>query len=185
MKHACRRMKHFAALPQNMKHRRCGMKQSLFRLHVFLPWIKAKKMAEGIFNATCHSELHFELKNSEFRCEINFWKSLHFGSEKLRIRSQQIKENRRKQQMVLSQSAFNLATPRKYLNLPCKPQKLLYQNYAISHFKYCKGDTPLISLFGDAPYLISSLQILYWRFWAAINSGVSCRPGNGNIPLPF
>ena len=35
MKHASRRMKHFAALPQNMKHRRCGMKQSLFRLHVF------------------------------------------------------------------------------------------------------------------------------------------------------
>ncbi len=35
VKHACRRMKHFAALPQNMKHRRCGMKQSLFRLHVF------------------------------------------------------------------------------------------------------------------------------------------------------
>ena len=33
VKHACRRMKHFAALPQNMKHRRCGMKQSLFRLH--------------------------------------------------------------------------------------------------------------------------------------------------------
>jgi hypothetical protein len=28
-------MKHFAALPQNMKHRRCGMKQSLFRLHIF------------------------------------------------------------------------------------------------------------------------------------------------------
>jgi hypothetical protein len=26
VKHAFRRMKHFAALPQNMKHRRCGMK---------------------------------------------------------------------------------------------------------------------------------------------------------------
>ena len=46
VKHACRRMKHFAALPQNMKHRRCGMKQSLFRLHVFLPWNQGKKMAE-------------------------------------------------------------------------------------------------------------------------------------------
>ena len=46
VKHACRRMKHFAALPQNMKHRRCGMKQSLFRLHVFCLEIKAKKMAE-------------------------------------------------------------------------------------------------------------------------------------------
>ena len=42
VKHACRRMKHFAALPQNMKHRRCGMKQSLFRLHVFCLEIKAK-----------------------------------------------------------------------------------------------------------------------------------------------
>ena len=43
MKHACRRMKHFAALPQNMKHRRCGMKQSLFRLYVFLPLAKKSK----------------------------------------------------------------------------------------------------------------------------------------------
>ena len=40
---ASRRMKHFAAMPQNMKHRRCGMKQSLFRLHVFCLEIKAKK----------------------------------------------------------------------------------------------------------------------------------------------
>ena len=46
VKHACRRMKHFAALPQNMKHRRCGMKQSLFRLHIFFALKKAKKMAE-------------------------------------------------------------------------------------------------------------------------------------------
>ena len=43
MKHACRRMKHFAAMPQNMKHRKCSMKQSLFRLHVFCLEIKAKK----------------------------------------------------------------------------------------------------------------------------------------------
>ena len=43
VKHAFRRMKHFAALPQNMKHLRCGMKQSLFRLHVFLPWNQGKK----------------------------------------------------------------------------------------------------------------------------------------------
>ena len=43
MKHASRRMKHFAAMPQNMKHRRCGMKQSLFRLHFFCLEIKAKK----------------------------------------------------------------------------------------------------------------------------------------------
>ena len=48
VKHACRRMKHFAALPQNMKHRRCGMKQSLFRLHIFCLEIKAKKMAERV-----------------------------------------------------------------------------------------------------------------------------------------
>ena len=43
VKHAFRRMKHFAALPQNMKHRRCGMKQSLFRLQVFLPGNQGKK----------------------------------------------------------------------------------------------------------------------------------------------
>ena len=43
VKHACRRMKHFAALPQNMKHRRCGMKQSLFRLHVFFALNQGKK----------------------------------------------------------------------------------------------------------------------------------------------
>jgi len=32
----------------------------------------AKKMAAGIFNATRHSELHFEAKKSEFSCEIKF-----------------------------------------------------------------------------------------------------------------
>ena len=45
MKHASRRMKHFAALPQNMKHRRCGMKQSLFRLHVFFALKSRQKNA--------------------------------------------------------------------------------------------------------------------------------------------
>ena len=30
----------------------------------------AKKMAAGFFNFTRHSERHFELKNSEFCCEI-------------------------------------------------------------------------------------------------------------------
>jgi len=34
--------------------------------------IFAKKMAAGIFNATRHSEWYFEVKNSEFRCEMNF-----------------------------------------------------------------------------------------------------------------
>ena len=47
VKHAFRRMKHFAALPQNMKHRRYGMKQSLFRLHFFCLEIKAKNGGEG------------------------------------------------------------------------------------------------------------------------------------------
>ena len=74
-------------MPQNMKHRRCGMKQSLFRLHVFLPLIKAKKWRLEIFIFPRHSETLFELENSEFSCEIKFWKSLHFYSEKLRITS--------------------------------------------------------------------------------------------------
>ena len=39
-------------------------------------------MAACFFNATHHSERHFELKNSEFRCEMKFWKSLHLPSEK-------------------------------------------------------------------------------------------------------
>jgi len=40
-----RRMKRFAASPQSMKHGFRRMKRSLFRLHVFLPWEKGKKMA--------------------------------------------------------------------------------------------------------------------------------------------
>ena len=32
----------------------------------------AKKMAAGFFIFPRHSELHFELENSEFRCEIKF-----------------------------------------------------------------------------------------------------------------
>ena len=32
----------------------------------------AKKMAAGFFISTRHSERHFELKTSEFRCEMNF-----------------------------------------------------------------------------------------------------------------
>ena len=46
-----------------------AMKQSLtasFR-HFF-----GKKMAACFFIATHHSEQHFELKNSEFRCEMKF-----------------------------------------------------------------------------------------------------------------
>jgi hypothetical protein len=31
---------------------------------------KTKKMAAHFFITTRHSETHFELKNSEFRCEI-------------------------------------------------------------------------------------------------------------------
>ena len=65
MKHACRRMK-----------------RSLDRLHVFLPWNQGKKNGGENFIVSHHSETHFELKNSEFRREINFWKSLHFYSEK-------------------------------------------------------------------------------------------------------
>ena len=42
-------------------------------------------MAAGFFFATRHSEPHFEDENSEFRCEIKFWKTLHFYSEKLRM----------------------------------------------------------------------------------------------------
>ena len=42
-------------------------------------------MAAEIFIFTRHSELLFKAKNSEFRCEIKFRKSLHFYSEKLRI----------------------------------------------------------------------------------------------------
>ena len=58
VKHAFRRMKHFAALPQNMKHRRCGMKQSLFRLHIFCLEIKAKKNGgeRGIRTLDTHEE---------------------------------------------------------------------------------------------------------------------------------
>jgi hypothetical protein len=59
-------------VPQNMKHRRCGMKQSLFRLHVFYLESRQKKMAAGFFISTRHSERLFELKTSEFRCEIKF-----------------------------------------------------------------------------------------------------------------
>ena len=43
------------------------------------------QMAACFFIASRHSETHFELKNSEFRSEIKFWKSLHFPSEKLRM----------------------------------------------------------------------------------------------------
>ena len=41
-------------------------------------------MAAGIFIFPRYSEQRFELKNSEFRYEIKFWKSLHFGPKKLR-----------------------------------------------------------------------------------------------------
>ena len=72
VKHACRRMKHFAALPQNMKHRRCGMKQSLFRLHIFCLESRQKKWRLENFIATHHSEPHFGAETSEFRCEMKF-----------------------------------------------------------------------------------------------------------------
>ena len=55
--------------------------------------IFAKKTAAGNFIFPRHSEWRFDLKNSEFRCEIKFWKSLHFQSEKLRMCS---KKNKRK-----------------------------------------------------------------------------------------
>ena len=38
----------------------------------FVPPFFCKKMAAGFFNATLYSELLFEAKNSEFRCEIKF-----------------------------------------------------------------------------------------------------------------
>jgi len=43
------------------------------------------KMAAHFFIFPRHSETLFEVKNSEFRCEMKFRKSLHFYSEKLRI----------------------------------------------------------------------------------------------------
>ena len=35
----------------------------------------------------CRRMKHFELKTSEFRCEMKFWKSLHFCKEKVRMDS--------------------------------------------------------------------------------------------------
>ena len=62
VKHAFRRMKHFAALPQNMKHRRCGMKQSLFRLHIFCLEIKAKKWRLEFLSSSATLNGFFSLK---------------------------------------------------------------------------------------------------------------------------
>ena len=42
------------------------------KTYVFVRHLFAKKMAEGIFIFPRHSERHFELKNSEFSCEIKF-----------------------------------------------------------------------------------------------------------------
>ena len=57
----------------------------------FMPWFLTvrfkRKMAAENFIIPCHSETHFELKNSEFCCEMKFWKSLHSYKEKLRIRT--------------------------------------------------------------------------------------------------
>ena len=36
------------------------------------PFFWGKKMAADFFISTRHSELHFELENSEFGCEMNF-----------------------------------------------------------------------------------------------------------------
>ena len=66
VKHACRRMKHFAALPQNMKHRRCGMKQSLFRLHIFCLEIKAKKWRLEFFSSPTILKGILNLKTQNF-----------------------------------------------------------------------------------------------------------------------
>ena len=46
---------------------------------------KCYKWRSGIFTIPRHSEQSFELKNSEFCCEMIFWKSLHFPSKKLRL----------------------------------------------------------------------------------------------------
>ena len=48
---------------------------------------RQKKWRLEIFIFPRHSELHFEAKTSEFCCEMKFWKSLHFSSEKLRMYS--------------------------------------------------------------------------------------------------
>ena len=66
VKHAFRRMKHFAALPQNMKHRRCGMKQSLFRLHIFCLEIKAKKWRLEFFSSPTILKGILNLKTQNF-----------------------------------------------------------------------------------------------------------------------
>ena len=55
-------------VPQNMKHRRCGMKQSLFRLHIFLPKIWAKKW--GVSYCFRTSFLPGRVQNSFTRMEI-------------------------------------------------------------------------------------------------------------------
>ena len=42
------------------------------KTYVFVRHFLGKKMAEGFFSLSRHSERHFELENSEFRCEIKF-----------------------------------------------------------------------------------------------------------------
>ena len=44
-----------------------------------------KKWRLENFTFPRHSEPHFELKTLEFRCEMKFWKSLHFCSGKFRL----------------------------------------------------------------------------------------------------
>jgi hypothetical protein len=72
VKHACRRMKHFAALPQNMKHRRCDMKQSLFRLHIFCLESRQKNGGERVN----FQPLNAKLKNRYFT--LNYPQLWHF-----------------------------------------------------------------------------------------------------------
>ena len=99
MKHAWRRMKHILCLRALLvKHQNiwsgtaCHEAKPFQASCFFALKSRQKKIAAGFFISTHHSEPHFELKTSEFRCEMNFWKSLHFQSEKLRIYC----ENKRK-----------------------------------------------------------------------------------------
>ena len=79
-----------AASPEKaffMKHRFAAVWSEAFSGFMFFCLNFGKKNGGSLFFATHHSETHFELKTSEFRCEMKFWKSLHFYSEKLRITS--------------------------------------------------------------------------------------------------
>ena len=60
-------------ITKKLRDRKSSASHSEEKTYVFVPpFFMAKKMAAGIFNATRHSERLFELKNSEFCCEIKF-----------------------------------------------------------------------------------------------------------------